>query len=87
MAAACRIGLHQGQGAGPPGRRSVPSSLLRGLASQPRARLCLLSTIPGYCQLLRWLSPRLLTKLLTNRFDLERSSRYSGGRSLRSAQL
>ena len=34
-----------------------------------------------------WLSPRLLTKLLTNRFDLDRSRRYSGGRSLRSAQL
>jgi hypothetical protein len=34
-----------------------------------------------------WLSPRMLTKLLTNRFDLKRSSWYSGGRSLRSAQL
>ena len=32
-----------------------------------------------------WLSPRLLTKLLTNRFDLDRSSRYSGGRSTLSA--
>ena len=31
--------------------------------------------------------PRLLTRLLTNRYDLDRSSRYSGGRSLRSAQL
>ena len=30
-----------------------------------------------------WLSPRLLTKLLTNRFDLDRSSRYSGARSAR----
>ena len=34
-----------------------------------------------------WSSSRLLTKLLTNRFDLDRSSRYSGGRSPRSAQL
>jgi hypothetical protein len=34
-----------------------------------------------------WLSPRLLTKLLTNRFDLDRSRRYSGGLSIRSAQL
>ena len=33
----------------------------------------------------RWLSRRLLTKLLTNRFDLDRLSRYSGGRSRRSA--
>jgi hypothetical protein len=55
MAAACRIGLHQGQGPGSPGRRSVPSSLLRQQASQPRARLCQLSTIPGYCQLLRYI--------------------------------
>ena len=30
-----------------------------------------------------WLSPRLLTKLLTNRFDLDRSSRYSGAHSAR----
>jgi len=33
------------------------------------------------------IATRLLTKLLTNRFDLDRSSRYSGGRSLRSARL
>ncbi len=34
-----------------------------------------------------WLSPRLLTKLLTNRFDLDRSSRYSGGLTLSAAAM
>src|SRR5215212_6149037 len=33
------------------------------------------------------IATRLLTKLLTIRFDLDRSSRCSGGRSLRSARL
>ena len=65
IAAACRIGLYQVKGPCPLGRRSVRSLPGRYTTRAQELEVC-------------WLSPRLLTKLLTNRLDMERSSRYTG---------
>ena len=76
----CATGaVEQGKGVEPSWCRLPTESTLRIQASGVHDR----GALTAVC----WLSFRLLTKLLTNRFDLDRSRRYSGGRSPRSVQL